>query len=137
MKTTPDTRPLVERITKGIFRAEGGKVLYGPVIPDPRPMGGTITGCVAIVQGSALRNHADNTAFIVEAFNVAHETGKTPRQLADERAELIAALRKSHEGMDRLFVTLICMDHEFRPSKSGQPWEAITEAHELLTRLAP
>lgn len=29
-----------------------------------------------------------NAAFIAEAFNVAHETGKTPRQLADENGTL-------------------------------------------------
>lgn len=33
--------------------------------------------------------------FIAESFNVYHETGLTPRQLADQRAELLEAL---HEG---------------------------------------
>lgn len=31
-----------------------------------------------------------NAALIAEAFNVAHETGLTPRQLAEQRAELLA-----------------------------------------------
>ncbi len=32
-----------------------------------------------------------NAEFTAEAFNVADETGLTPRQLADQRAELLAA----------------------------------------------
>jgi len=34
-----------------------------------------------------------NANLIAEAFNVATETGLTPRQLADQRAELLDALR--------------------------------------------
>lgn len=34
-----------------------------------------------------------NALFIAEAFNVATETGRTPRQLAEERAELLAACK--------------------------------------------
>ncbi len=34
-----------------------------------------------------------NAALIIEAGTVYHETGRTPRQLADERAELLAALK--------------------------------------------
>lgn len=34
-----------------------------------------------------------NAKLIEEAFNVATETGRTPRQLADDRAELLVALR--------------------------------------------
>lgn len=45
-------------------------------------------------------NDADESAFlanavlIAEAGTVLHETGRTPRQLVDERAELLAALRE-------------------------------------------
>lgn len=35
----------------------------------------------------------EDATFIAEAFNVAHETGRTPRQLADERGKLLAALK--------------------------------------------
>lgn len=35
-----------------------------------------------------------NAALIAEAFNVANETGRTPAQLAAERAELVAAIAK-------------------------------------------
>jgi hypothetical protein len=34
-----------------------------------------------------------NAALVAEAFNVHTETGRTPRQLADERDELLAALK--------------------------------------------
>ena len=34
-----------------------------------------------------------NAGLVAEAFNVLHETGLTPRQLAEERAELLEALR--------------------------------------------
>lgn len=41
--------------------------------------------------------HTDNgiqrAHLIAEAFNVYHETGLTPRQLADQRAELLEALK--------------------------------------------
>lgn len=36
-----------------------------------------------------------NAAFIAEAGTVAHETGLTPRQLADQRDELLAALKRT------------------------------------------
>lgn len=35
-----------------------------------------------------------NAALIAETFNVYHETGLTPYQLADQRAELLEALQK-------------------------------------------
>src|SRR5690606_14906425 len=35
-----------------------------------------------------------NAHLIAEAFNVHHETGLTPRQLAEQRAEMIAALER-------------------------------------------
>ena len=42
------------------------------------------------VQGEA----EENASLIAEAGTVANETGLTPRQLADQRAELLAALQK-------------------------------------------
>lgn len=36
----------------------------------------------------------DRSHLIAEAFNVAHETGLTSRQLAEQRAELLAALKE-------------------------------------------
>jgi len=37
---------------------------------------------------------------IAEAFNVATETGLTPRQLAEQRAELLAACKKASEWLE-------------------------------------
>ena len=37
-------------------------------------------------------NGEADAALIAEAFNVAHETGRTPAQLAAERAELVGAI---------------------------------------------
>ena len=36
-----------------------------------------------------------NAELVCEAFNVAHETGRTPRQLADERAELVEVIENA------------------------------------------
>ena len=41
-----------------------------------------------------------NARMIAEAGTVAHETGRTPRQLADELAELLAALKAAVERME-------------------------------------
>lgn len=52
-----------------------------------------------------------NAALIAEAFNVAHETGRTPQQLADERAELVSAAdafiyKRTHETLMNLCAIL-------------------------------
>lgn len=43
-----------------------------------------------------------NAALIAEAFNVADVTGRTPRQLADERAELLKTIEYIAAGMGNL-----------------------------------
>lgn len=43
------------------------------------------------------RAHAE---FIAESFTVAHETGLTPRQLAEQRDELLAALHHAREAIE-------------------------------------
>ena len=48
-------------------------------------------------QKAARERWAKNAPIIAEAFNVHTETGRTPRQLADERGELLAALRECLE----------------------------------------
>ena len=42
----------------------------------------------------AICNTPFDAAFVSEAMNVAHETGRTPAQLAEERAELVAILER-------------------------------------------
>jgi hypothetical protein len=49
---------------------------------------------VATCHGSPDEGSAQgNAEFIAEAFNVADETGLTPRQLAEQRVELLVALQ--------------------------------------------
>jgi len=42
----------------------------------------------------ALLCRPDDAAIIAEAFNVAHETGLTPRQLAEQREKLLAIVKE-------------------------------------------
>lgn len=106
--TEETTRPLAERITQG------------PVTYD---------GCTLFIKQSlngmlifkAYVGTPGNAELIAEAFNVTHETGKTPCQLADERAELITALNGVLAGT--------AWSH-IEPDK-------LETACELLTRLQP
>ncbi len=99
---TKNTRPLAERITQEPITASQ--------LPGPRKV-------IMTAEQSALIDQIRH-----EAMETARETGRTPRQLADERAELIASLE-----------TLI------RPFEKG--WKVddmpsrAEEARELLTRL--
>jgi len=78
--TDTPTKPLSQRITQGPVTSEGG-TLYIKQSPS------------GMLTYKAYVGTSDNAELIAEAFNVTHETGRTPRQLADERAELIAKLR--------------------------------------------
>ena len=44
------------------------------------------------------KSFKSNAELICEAFNVSNETGKTPRQLADENKELLEALQEIKKG---------------------------------------
>lgn len=64
-----------------------------------------------------------NAALIAEAFNVTHETGRTPRQLADERGKLLAALkadRRSHSATTCKPSTAISRRRWGRGTKRGK-----------------
>jgi hypothetical protein len=87
---------------------------------------------VRVVGGSFISRHQPrvedgerdaNAELIAEAFNVCHETGRTPRQLADERAELIVALKEFHPSRIR--------------SRHGELSRAWENARNLLARLTP
>ena len=77
-------RPLAERITQGPITATK---YTGP--DDSWRVGGEFPHRVC---GGSNKVSGADAELIAEAFNVTHETGRTPRQLADERAELIEAL---------------------------------------------
>lgn len=51
-------------------------------------------------EGGSLDEIEANAELIAEAFNVLHETGCTPRELADMVAELHAALSASNEWLE-------------------------------------
>ena len=63
-----------------------------------------------------------NAELIIEAFNVANETGKTPRQLADENAKLLEALKN----------LLQATDDEGWCNDDGNDWEEQKEAREAI-----
>lgn len=54
--------------------------------------------CRATELKRARQNEA-NATFIAESFTVAHETGLTPRQLAEQRDELLTALRAAERKL--------------------------------------
>lgn len=83
---TTDTLPLAQRITQGQLTINPPE---NPDIFTGKP------GTFWLIGGDvALSNSAANAELIAEAFNVTHETGKTPRQLAHERSELTEVLVK-------------------------------------------
>ena len=49
-----------------------------------------------------------NSKLITEAFNVANETGKMPRQLADENKELLEALITAEDTLRKLNINAVC-----------------------------
>lgn len=48
---------------------------------------------------------------------------------------LLDACKAQHQAIDRLFAELIKRDKTFFPSKSGQPWEAVVKAKDLITMI--
>jgi hypothetical protein len=123
---TPTTRPLAERITQGPALIAQEIALEGVWVEGGSPdEPDEICHCV---ESSISRDEANaNAKLIAEAFNVTHETGRTPRQLADERAELIAAL--------------LGMLDAYAPHRDASKLDAmqsdVRRAVELLTRLNP
>lgn len=45
---------------------------------------------------------------------------------------LLEALKEAHKAIDILFSQRIAMDANFFPSKSGQPWDAIKLANQVI-----
>ena len=88
-KPTETTKPLSERITQGTAKIEAMGNLWGGglKIADMDPQQADCYRKALIAEREA------NIFLMQESFNVTHETGRTPRQLADERAELIALLK--------------------------------------------
>jgi hypothetical protein len=82
-------KPLIERITKGPAKVvpEGIDTPKGERIANTKVHKDFAEYWLPIPEQQA------NAEFIAEAFNVAHETGMTPRQMADELAHLKQTLK--------------------------------------------
>lgn len=59
-----------------------------------------------------------------------------PGEKTATKAEVLDALKAQHEAIDRLFAQLIERDNDFRPSKSGQPWEAARKGNAIIQKLS-
>lgn len=90
-------------VSGAIHNVEGRLLWCGSISPNVAI--GEYRGDIARVQSAA---HIDgisneeaeaNAAFIADAFNVTHETGLTPRQLAEQHAELSAALEQAEKWL--------------------------------------
>lgn len=86
---TDTTRQLAQRITQGKLRPSVLKHCGFEIACEHEPAG---------LRGDDPEKA--NSELIAEAFLVTLETGKTPRQLADERVELIAALTEMLKRCD-------------------------------------
>lgn len=82
----------------------------------------------------------DETEFPIAYMDrLAHERfPDLARQLA-AAPELLAACQRQHNAIDILFAMLIAATRDsappFFPSKSGEPWAAMTAAHDLIKRV--
>lgn len=92
---TPTMRPLAQRITPGKMQAHrGDPTSLWALNKDDEDDGYpriSISVVYGIVQGekTPLDEQIADAELIAEAFNTTHETGRTPGELADERAELL------------------------------------------------
>lgn len=87
-----------------------------------------------------IRDEAEFPIAYIDRF--AHERfPDLARQMA-AAPELLAACKRQHGAIDMLMAMLVERSRDprpfaepFFPSKSGEPWAAMKEAHELVTRL--
>lgn len=141
MKTsTKETmRPLAERITQGPITRDGAVLL----IKHSR------TGMLFF---KAYVGTPENAELITEAFTVCQETGKTPRQLADEVSDLREQVKEHDACADAWCAKAKALNQEraeliaalsravlaYRDdSCSARVGERIIQAEELLARLQP
>lgn len=123
---TAGPRPLAERITQGPVRLNQNPGFKRIVLNE--------NGIVANFYAEFVtRSEEDaNAELFVEAVTVCMETGRTPAQLRDERAELIASLSR----ITRLHeLGLFGPAHEGITFKNSDLPETLSTARELLTRL--
>lgn len=81
-----------EKVTPGPWEAVGNLVRSPMHQPDGLPRGVQIVECMDGYSQPFTEEAKANARLIAEAGTVHHETGLTPRQLVEQRAELVAAI---------------------------------------------
>lgn len=79
----------------------------------------------------------DETGFpAAYVSRIAHERWPDLGKQMALAPELAAALKQCHGAIDQLFAMLIAAyPGAFFPSKSGEPWDAMVAAHDLIKRM--
>ena len=68
------------------------------------------------------------------ALKAIHTLAQALREATAAKAELLGACRAAHTAIDLLFAMLIEAKPGFYPSKSGQPWEAMTQVFAAISQ---
>ena len=131
-------KPLIERITKSRAEFEVYVNKKDPAVPDAAiGVIGSWDVAYCAIKGQDEGESLANAELIAEAFNVAHETGKTPAELADERKEALDALRLVHAFIEDLrksnpgYMRNLCLQDY------GQMSAAFSAMYGTLARLTP
>ena len=72
--------------------------------------------------------------FVECAINEAELLLKERDALKASNEELLKAVKLQHKSVDILFAKLIASDREFFPSRSGEAWENMIKAHEIIAK---
>lgn len=105
----------------------GGDIRGGMTVAcgEPNPRAGLYWPAEG-VGGISEETQRDNAALIAEAFNTATQTGLTPKQLAEQRAELLNACDAA--PVVRLDDTIESFRERYQEWHSGQRLAAIAKA---------
>ena len=102
-------------------------------------------GPISVTELAVLLNDWTGTRFILHAPDAPGGTAAIIGGLGEgeERAnadlyaastDLYKACEAQHEAIDRLFARIVHLDNTFRPSKCGQPWEALVQGNAALAK---
>jgi len=137
MKTTTETdsRPLAERVTQGAVTCTFLQRAYGDTKQESAQIhvaegDGDIARVVSFAGFALTAEDRANAELIAEAFNITHETGRTPRQLAEDVKELRAAMLPLLAIVDRLHRDI------YAPNESSD-WKEQADARAILAKTEP
>lgn len=132
-----DSRPLAERITQGIAEGtmirktyDGCMTQESIVIRSTGDENGTVAEVTGFIGFPLSEENKADARLIVQAFNVAHETGRTPRQLAEDVKELRASCEALLAIVDRLH------RDTYAPNVSSD-WKEQADARAVLAKTEP